>query len=80
MLVGTDVRLRSAPDPHARVSAVLSYSILRLGGDSRYTATPVDQRATPGRSIGVRGLDLVRSPIDYRAYFVRSEGRWRISV
>lgn len=80
VLVGADVRLRTAPDSQARVSAVLSYAILRLGGDRGYPQRPWTSVQLPDGRSGFVSSDLVRSPIDYRAYFVRSAGRWKLTV
>lgn len=77
-LIGDGVRVRAAPRANARVLTVLSRAILGPGAaaaDVGWTSV-----ALPDGRTGFVSSDLVRDPIDYRAYFVRSNGRWQMTV
>ena len=77
-VVGTSVRIRSAASTQARILATLSHSILELeSGDQRETWTKV---RLPGGRSGFVASRLVRSPVDYRAFFVRENGRWQLNT
>lgn len=79
-LVGSRVRVRSDPNADAHVLATLDYAILQLSADKGYPQRPwTSVRLDDGRS-GFVAANLVRSPIDYRAYFVRSNGRWQMTI
>jgi hypothetical protein len=78
-LIGTNVRVRGAPSTRGRVLATMSYAILRLGKpgsrDEAWTTVVL-----PDGRRGFVASHLVRSPIDYRAFFARSEGPWLMTV
>jgi hypothetical protein len=78
-LVGSNVRVRSAPSSRAAVIDTLSFAILRRQGDS-YPQRPWTSVALPDGRTGYVSGDLVRSPVDYRAYFRRADGRWQMIV
>jgi len=78
-LVGSGVRIRAAPDPGGPVLTTLTYAVVRLGNNS---ATPSGWTAVAledGRP-GFVASRLVRRSIDYRAFFVRTDGRWRVTA
>ena len=74
-VIGERVRVRGAPAPDAEELALVSFEVLaRARGDT----APEDWTAVALRD-GRRGYvhsRYVRSPIDYRAYFRKKDGRW----
>ena len=77
-VTGRDVRVRARPTAEAPVMASLSYAIVRLAGqyqDRPWTAVQL----ADGRD-GFIASRFVRSSIDYRAYFVQTDGRWQMAV
>jgi hypothetical protein len=77
-VVGDRVRIRTAPRPDAEAAAVSSFEILplaRQSGDAPEEWTAV---TIAGRKIGYVASRFVRSPIGYRAYFSREDGRWQM--
>ena len=77
-VVGDRVRIRTAPRPDAEAAAVSSFEILplaRQSGDAPEEWTAV---TLAGKKIGYVASRFVRSPIGYRAYFSREDGRWRM--
>lgn len=75
-VTGSNVRIRSAPRADASVVGTVSYDILELDlgppDTEGWTAIKFD-----GRTAYI-SKQFVRSPIDYRARFTFSDGRWRI--
>ena len=69
-VIGPNVRVRSAPAPQASVLTALSFAVLRLGGDRGYPQRPWTAIVLPDGRHGFVAAELVRSPIDSRAYFV----------
>lgn len=76
-ITGTGVRVRATPSFSARQIATLSHTIVKTGdGESgEWTAVVL----ADGRR-GYVASSFVRSPIDYRAFFTRQAGRWRLSL
>ena len=77
-LVGDRVRIRALPAADAGVLAILSRAILRRH-EAPYNPDWTGVVLPDGRP-GFVASALARSPIDYRAYFTRSNGRWRMVV
>lgn len=77
VLTASNVRVRTRPAADAPVAAVLSFAILKIAGQDSdaWRAVKLDE----GR-IGYVSSSLTRSPIDYRAYFTRSSGQWRLTL
>jgi len=75
-VIGERVRVRASAKPDSAVIATVSYDIVQVLPDQQ------DAAATPVRlPSGVRGFvasQFVRSPIDYRAIFQRTNGQWRL--
>ncbi|HET9217660.1 MAG TPA: SH3 domain-containing protein [Terriglobia bacterium] len=75
-VTGSSVRIRNAPSLNAPVVTTVSYAILELVFEDKpvegWTAVKLDGKTAY--------LDsrYIRSPIDYRARFEYSEGRWRM--
>jgi hypothetical protein len=79
-VIGSNVRVRAAPSTRSRILTTVSYSILRLGGDKGYPQEPWTTVALPDGRTGFVAAYLVRSSVDYRAYFVRTDGQWQMAV
>ena len=73
-VIGSHVRIRSAPRLNAPILKTVSYAILELAPEAKpvkgWTAVKVDN--------GVAYIDsrYIRGPVDYRAMFTYAEGRW----
>jgi hypothetical protein len=78
-LVGSNVRLRGASSASGRVLTTMSYAILRRKepGSRSEAWTAI---VLPDGRRGYVASHLVRSPIDYRAFFARSDGRWLMTL
>lgn len=74
-VIGDRVRLRAAPAVDAGVVAELSYDIVRTRDGAEWEAPWQPVETHDGRR-GFVSRRYVRSPIDYRAYFSRTGGRW----
>ena len=77
-VVGDRVRIRTAPRPDAEAAAVSSFEILPLARQSGDTPEEWTAVALAGKKIGYVASRFVRSPIGYRAYFSREDGRWQM--
>ena len=79
-LIASNVRIRSAPQADASTLATLSFTVLpvvRAGGVAEvdgWTAVQLE-----GKRTGYVVSRLARSPIDYRAMFNKTDGRWRMT-
>lgn len=83
VIVGRSVRAHSRPAASAPVVATLTYDIVRADyensvrdGDDDYAWLRITTPA--GRPAFVQARNI-RSPIDYRAIFTRSNGRWMMT-
>lgn len=77
-VVGDRVRIRTAPRADAELAGVSSFEILplaRQSGDTSEGWTAVRLSAT---KIGYIASRFVRSPIGYRAFFSKQDGRWQM--
>lgn len=75
-VIGDRVRVRRAPRADAAVLAVVSFTVLKRRDDQAPEAwTPV---IAPDGRAGYISSQHVRSPIDYRAFFTKKDGRWRM--
>jgi hypothetical protein len=76
-VVGDRVRIRVAPRPDAEPAGVSSFEILPLAHQSsdspEWTAVML-----ASKKIGYVASRLVRSPIGYRAWFSKQDGRWQM--
>lgn len=78
-IIGTDVRARAAPEASSDVLARLSYDIVEQV-DSTLASDDWAAIRLPGGRLGYVAKRYVRSPIDYRAIFEKSDGRWQMSI
>jgi hypothetical protein len=74
-VTATDVRIRSGPNLESPPIASASFSILELDPDSQPETNGWTRVLIDGKR-GYIKSDFVRSPIDYRAMFEFSNGRW----
>jgi len=72
------VRVRSAPQSTASVLALVSYAILRVDPEASEAGWQA-VRLPDGRR-GFVAHRFVRSPIGYRAYFIKVNGVWKLSA
>jgi hypothetical protein len=78
-MTGSNVRIRSAPRSDAPVLATVSYAILQVDDEAGFDAKQHEWTGVKfeGKKAYV-STQFVRSPIDYRARFSYSGGRWRM--
>ena len=77
VLLAADVRVRAAPGPDGPVLRSASFEIFPRAQSSDGTGEWLAVRLGPGRT-GYVAAALTRSPIDYRAIFSRTNGRWQL--
>ena len=77
-VVGDRVRIRTAPRQDAEPTSVSSFEILPLARPSVDTPEGWTAVRLEGEKIGFIASRFVRSPIDYRAHFSRTDGRWQM--
>jgi hypothetical protein len=79
VLTAADVRIREAPRADAAVVTTMSFAILPVARpvqeSEEWTAVQLDNKR-----VGHVASRLARSPIDYRAMFTLSQGRWRLTL
>lgn len=85
-VIGTNVRLRSAPGTKSPVVESLSYDIVKTNRTHPYE-NPVQKDGfnwirliAPSGKQGFVADKYVRSPIAYRAYFRKIKGSWRMTA
>ncbi len=80
IVIDASAPARAAPDPEAEPLVVLSFDVVRREWDPPATLdgwTAI--RLADDRLAFIRSSS-VRSPIDYRAFFERRDGRWRMTI
>jgi hypothetical protein len=78
-----DVPLRAKPDVRARIIARLNYEIVRQATLPRGVKPPGATWLYVATAAGKRGYvarQQVRSPVDYRAFFSKRDGTWRMTA
>jgi hypothetical protein len=78
VIVGRGVRVRSRPHSAAAVLSSVSFAILRVS-DREWAPGWRPVQLPDGRQ-GFIAARFVRSPIDYRAYFTKVNGVWRLTA
>ena len=76
-VVGDRVNIRAAPRADAESAGVSSFEILPLARRSEPTPEEWTAVTLAGQKIGYIASRFVRSPIGYRAFFSRQDGRWQ---
>lgn len=80
-IIGRNVRARARPETTAPVVATLTYDIVRISNENSPREASEDEPtwvriiAPTGRRAFVQSRHI-RSPVDYRALFMRRNGRW----
>jgi len=74
-VIASNVRIRSGPNVESAPIATASFSILELDSDSQPDTSSWTRVLIDGKR-GYIKSEFVRSPIDYRAMFQFSNGRW----
>ncbi len=86
VIFGKNVNLRARPDLSAKVIARLSYNVIKVDyknsikigeEEPNYMWLKIE---TLGEKKGFVSAEYVRSPIDYRAIFVKENGKWKMSA
>jgi hypothetical protein len=77
-VVGDRVRIRTAPRQDAGTASISSFEILALARPSGDTPDGWTAVTLAGHRIGYIASRFVRSPVDYRAHFSRTDGRWQM--
>jgi hypothetical protein len=77
-VVGDRVRIRTAPRADAESAGVNSFGILPLARPSAETAADWTAVRFPGTEVGYIASRFVRSPVGYRAFFSKRDGRWQM--
>ena len=78
-VTGRNVRLRAAPSLDAPVTTTISYPIVQLQNRTAGGTLWSHVRLADGHT-GYIWHAYVRSPVDYRALFNLSDGRWRMTA
>ena len=85
VIIGENVNVRSEPSSKSKVIARLSYCVVRSDGQNETGSETINGETYPWVAIstldGVKGYvfgKYVRSPIDYRACFVKKNGVWKM--
>ena len=82
-IVKKAVPMRMSPDDRAKIVHLLSYDIVKTAEEGRAELVEMKNGYMKVASLsGERGwvrLEAMRSPIDYRVFFKRVDGRWKLS-
>ena len=78
VLIAPDVRISTAPREGTEGAGVSSFVLYPLARNAKDVEGWTAVRT--GHGIGYVPSFLVRSPIDYRAFFVKREGRWQLTI
>jgi len=77
-VIGSDVRVRSEPAMDARVISSVSFAVLK--GRLATTKSGWADVELPDSRKGYIDAEFVRSPLDYRAYFEKSDRFWLLKA
>ena len=82
-VLGSDVRVRAAPDTGSPVLATLTFDIVKLSESGRAKLTPEQAREWTavelrGGRTGYIASRFVRSHVAHRAFFTRKDGGWKL--
>jgi hypothetical protein len=76
-VIGQDVRVRSAPNLSSKVLTTASYEILPLDSANNTLSKWVAVKTQSGKT-GYIAEQYARSPVDYRAFFKKDKGSWKL--
>jgi hypothetical protein len=77
VVTASNVRVRAEPRSDAAVLTTVSFAILKASPEQLEEWTSV---ILPDNRKGFLSSRFVRSPIDYRAIFLKSGGRWQLTM
>jgi len=77
-VVGDRVRIRTSPNAEADAAGVTSFEILPVARPTAETPEEWTAVALSPTKVGYIASHLVRSPIAYRAFFAKRDGRWQM--
>ncbi|MEB4589636.1 SH3 domain-containing protein [Candidatus Thiothrix sp. Deng01] len=78
-IIGDKVNVRKAPKQTSEVLQTLSYEVVPLAGPGNGDAQWVAIKLPNGKK-GYVSRNYTRSPVDYRAFFAKVDGRWQMTV
>src|SRR5262245_35401143 len=79
-VIGSSVRVRSAPRPDAPTLTTLDFAIVKLAPRPGHTSDAWTGILLPGGRTGYVASSWIRSSLRYRAFFERRGGRWRMTT
>ena len=85
-IFGSNVNLRTKPNLNSEVITQLSYNIVKFDYNNSVTTTTDPNQiiwakvTTLGGKSGFVSADYVRSPIDFRACFMKKRGVWKMTA
>jgi hypothetical protein len=79
-VIGDDVPLRESADANAPAIATLSRDIVKRAGQPSAEKPPWTQVTTADGKTGFVESKFVRSPVDYRAGFLKTPNGWRMNA
>lgn len=77
-VVGERVAVRASQRPTSEMLSTVSWAIVTLGPEGERDG--MTQVELPGGRYGWIATRFLRSPVDYRALFVREGGRWQLAM
>ena len=78
-ILGSAVRVRAEPNAAAEPVSRLTFAIVDVAEAASPNETWVAVRLAGGK-VGYVDRRFVRSPVDYRAIFAQSDGRWQLTM
>ncbi len=78
-ILGNSVRMRATPSKDGKTVALLNYAIVETIEDQSEDG-PWVQIRTAGGKMGYVAKELLRSPLDYRAFFQKAGGEWQMTM
>ena len=84
-VIGSGVRIRSEPDSKATMVGKVSFEVVQRGRTNSRSLTTAEAESWEPIRLGLGRVGYVakrflRSPVGYRAYFVRHDGRWTMTT
>ena len=77
-VVGDRVRIRTSPSADAEATGVSSFEILPVARPTVEASEEWTAVALSATKVGYIASHLVRSPISYRGFFAKRDGRWQM--
>jgi hypothetical protein len=80
VIFGSNVNLRERPDVSAPIVASLSYNVVKVLTENPGGRDAWEKVKTLGGKVGYVKAEFARSPVDYRAGFMKRRGVWKLTV